>query len=687
MMKTKERTKPLPDYQGDAALARLLANAGKGAGLRCASPGAVRAVIKGVLAAPFDIDEHGWIELIARRPGAELSGQLLALKAAMAVAPNGPAPSLEKRLSLFRERLARARLDGFIIARADAHQGEYVPESEARLGWLTGFTGSAGLAVVMKDKAALFVDGRYTLQARGEVDTSRFTIHHVTPMPPTKWIAANLGRGVRLGFDPWLLTPRDVGRFEIACKAAGAALVRVARNPVDAIWTDRPAPPLSPARPLALRFTGRSSAEKRRDIAAGLAARGAHGAVLSAPDSIAWLLNIRGRDLEYAPLTLAFAIIARDRKVTLAIDPRKLTDAARRHLGPEVKLVPPEKFADALDRFGTRGRVVELDPAATPYWIAGRLKRAGAKVREGSDPCLAPKAAKNPVELKGIRASHQRDGAALVRFMAWFDREAPKGGLTEMEAAQRVDEFRAENTHFQGLSFPTISAAGPSGATVHYRATEETNRPIRPGDIYLLDSGAQYLDGTTDVTRTMLIPGAGRPKAEIAEIFTRVLKGNISLAMVRFPAGTSGSQLDVLARRALWEVGLEYDHGTGHGVGHFLNVHEGPQRISQFPNTVALEPGMILSNEPGFYRAGAFGMRTETLLAVKADGKGAGGRAMRAFETLTLAPIDRRLVKVGLLSEAERRWLNAYHKRVGKLLTPSLDGPTARWLARATAPL
>ena len=673
-----------PDYLGDAALARLLGGAGKAAGVRYGSVGAVRKIVEGVLAAPDSVRQDDWIELVAKRPSAPLLAQLRALKAKMEDAPGPRSPGAEERLALFRERLRRARLDGFIIARADAHQGEYVPASEARLAWLTGFTGSAGLAVVMADKAALFVDGRYTLQARGEVDTRRFNIHHITRMPPAKWVAANLAKGDRLGFDPWLLTPRAVGRFETACADADARLVGVAKNPVDAAWAGRPAPPLSPVRPLPLRFSGLGSAEKRRDVAAGLAARGVHGAVISAPDSIAWLLNIRARDLEYAPLTLAFAIIARDRKVTLAIDPRKLTERARRHLGPEITVVPADKFADTLDRLGAKGRTVELDPAATPYWIGQRLKRAGASVRERADPCLAPKAAKNPVELRGIRAAHLRDGAALVRFMAWFDHEAPKGALTEMEAAQRVDDFRADGAHFRGLSFPTISAAGPSGATVHYRATEKSNRTIRPGDVYLLDSGGQYLDGTTDVTRTMLTPGAGRPKGEIAEIFTRVLKGNIALATARFPAGTSGSQLDVLARKALWEVGYEYDHGTGHGVGHFLNVHEGPQRISQVPNAVALEPGMVVSDEPGFYKTGAFGMRIETLLAVKADGKGEGGRAMRAFETLTLAPIDRRLIKVSLLTALERRWLNAYHGRVRRLLTPCLDDRTAGWLARAT---
>jgi Xaa-Pro aminopeptidase len=506
-------------------------------------------------------------------------------------------------------------------------------------------------------------------------------------MPPAKWVAANLARGARLGFDPWLLTPRQVSRFEAACEDAGAKLVAVARNPIDGVWKNRPAAPLSPARPLARRFAGRASAEKRSDIAGGLAARGAHAAILSAPDSIAWLLNIRGQDLEFAPLALAFAVISRDRKVILAIDPRKLTDATRRHLGTSVRVIPPQALGAVLDRLGAARRVVEVDLGRTPSWIHRRLKRAGAKINEAADPCVAPKAVKNRVELAGIRAAHLRDGAALVRFMAWFDREAPKGKLTEIAAAARVDALRAENDYFQGLSFPTISGSGPNGAIVHYRASAKSNRRIRPGDVFLLDSGGQYLDGTTDVTRTMWVTGAGGPARALTDVYTRVLRGNIALATARFPAGTSGSQLDVLARRALWEVGLEYDHGTGHGVGHFLNVHEGPQRISQIPNSVALEPGMVLSDEPGFYKPGAFGIRTETLLAVKADKPGAGGRAMRAFETLTLAPVDRRLIQPKMLMDRERRWLNAYHDRVRKALAPMLDRREAAWLKRATKPV
>jgi Xaa-Pro aminopeptidase len=674
-------------YLGDRVLEDLLAAAKARGRARYRSAREVRGLLRGVLAAPYGPDPDAWLDLVGKGLGAKLATQLKALRAQMARKAVAEAPGLAERLMAIRARMAKGRHDGFIVGLADAHQGEYVPNSEARLTWLTGFTGSAGLAVVMADKAALFVDGRYTLQARKQVDTKRFALHHISRMPPAKWIAGNLFKGARLGFDPWLLTPRDVARYEAAAADAGAKLVAAARNPIDAAWRGRPAAPISPVRALPKRFTGRSSLDKRQQIAAGLAARSAQAAVLSAPDSIAWLLNIRGQDVEFSPLPLAFALIAQDGKVQLAIDPRKLTDAVRHHFGPDVKVIAPQDLGAALDRLAKGGRRVEVDPARIPYWIARRLARGGAEVRDAVDPCVAPKAAKNRVELKGIRAAHLRDGAALTRFLAWFDHEAPKGKLTEVAAAAKVDAFRAENDLFQGLSFPTISGSGPNGAIVHYRATEASDRRIRPGDVFLLDSGGQYLDGTTDVTRTVWVGGGRAPARALKDVYTRVLKGNIQLATVRFPAGTSGSQLDVLARRALWDAGFEYDHGTGHGVGHFLNVHEGPQRVSQIPNSVALEPGMVLSDEPGFYKTGAFGIRIETLLAVNEAKDGMGKRPMRAFETLTLAPIDRRLIDPKLLSDEERRWFNAYHARVAKALAPLVDARTRAWLKRATKPI
>ncbi len=679
-------------YGGDAALDALLARSGKEQGLHLRHAVAVRGLLRGVIAAPAGVDAEAWMALVAARPSAPLRAQLRALKAHLerkSGEGKGGVPALAaaQRLAALRARLAAARVDGFIVPRADAHQGEYVPASEQRLGWLTGFTGSAGTAVVFTSQAALFVDGRYTLQARGEVDTSLFAIQHVSRLPPARWIAQNIARGAVLGYDPWLLTPRDVARFEAACAGAGARLKALARNPVDAVWRDRPAPPLSPVRPLALRFAGDAATDKRATLAARLAADGIDAAVLTQPDSIAWLLNIRGGDVENSPLPLAFAILARDGGVRLFSDPRKFLPETLDHLGTGVTLRPFDDFGAALDALGRRKRMVLADPATAPDWIFRRLHRAGADIREGTDPCQMPKACKNAVELRGIRAAHRRDGAALSRFLAWLAEEAPKGKLTEMRAADVLESMRAEGRYFQGLSFPTISGAGPHGAIVHYRVTDKTDRRLKPGEIYLLDSGAQYLDGTTDVTRTLLVGGGRAPTAAMKDHFTRVLKGHIQLGSVRFPEGTSGSQLDVLARQSLWQAGLEYDHGTGHGVGHFLNVHEGPHRISQVPNTVALRPGMVVSNEPGYYKTGAYGIRIENLVAVRGDGKGAGGRKMFAFENLTLAPIERRLIEPALLSVAEKTWLDAYHARVWREIAPQLDPKSRKWLKAATRPI
>ncbi len=675
-----------PDSGIKAALREILAGAAAGEGLRIASAAAIHDLVRGVVAAPVGTDEDAWMALVALRPSARLRRALAALRADLAASPAKDL-ALSERLSALRTRLSAAGVDGFLVPRADAHQGEYVPASEQRLAWLTGFTGSAGWAVVLKDKAALFVDGRYTLQARGEVDTAKFSIQHISRLPPAKWVVANIGRGQVLGYDPWLLTPRDVARFEDACKQAGAKLKALSRNPLDAVWRARPAAPISPIFPLSLRFAGETSEHKRATIAAKLAADGADAVVLTQPDSIAWLLNVRGGDVENSPLPLAFAILAKDGRVQLFTDPRKLTAAAVAHLGAAVAVRPFADFGPALAALGKRRRTVLADPAAAPAWVFQRLGRAGAVVREAADPCQMPKACKNKVELRGIRAAHARDGAAMARFLCWLDGAARSGKLTEMAAADRLESCRAEGRHFRGLSFPTISGAGPHGAIVHYRVTEATDRSLRPGEIYLLDSGAQYLDGTTDVTRTLFVAGGKAPTAAMKEHFTRVLKGNIQLTMARFPEGTSGSQLDVLARRALWQAGLEYDHGTGHGVGHFLNVHEGPHRISQVPNTVALRPGMVVSNEPGYYKTGAYGIRIENLIAVRADGKGAGGRQMLAFEALTLVPIDRRLIDPKLLDDDERAWLNAYHVRVWRVVGPQVDTATRAWLKAATRPL
>ncbi|MGO8865137.1 MAG: aminopeptidase P family protein [Alphaproteobacteria bacterium] len=595
------------------------------------------------------------------------------------------APSHAERLKRLRAELARRGLAGFIVPRGDEHQGEYVPRRAERLGWLTGFTGSAGAAIVLAEKAAMFVDGRYTLQARAQVGGEHYEFYHLIEEPPADWIAQQLGKGQALGYDPWLHTAVDRERYTTAAAKAGGRLVACADNPIDAIWAGQPPPPIAPVVPHPLAYAGRDSRDKCQVLAGELAKQAIDAAVLTAPDSIAWLLNIRGGDVPHTPLPLSFALLSADATVELFCDPRKLSPGLARHLGNGVSVHGREEFPAALDRLGQANKRVAADPASTAAFIFDRLERAGAEIVKSADPCALPKACKNEVELAGMRAAHRRDGAALTRFLAWIKGRAAKGGISEIEAAERLHALRREGELFRDLSFSTIAGSGPNGAIVHYRATEESNRRLAGGELFLIDSGAQYLDGTTDVTRTLAI---GAPSAEMRERFTRVLKGHIALATVRFPAGTTGSQLDVLARAALWQAGLDYDHGTGHGVGSYLGVHEGPQRISKIPNTVALKCGMIVSNEPGYYKTGAYGIRIENLVAVTpADGHAAAEREMLAFETLTLAPIDLDLVEPELLSAAEIAWLDAYHARVRETLAPLLDRATARWLEEATRAL
>ena len=592
-------------------------------------------------------------------------------------------PTDPARLGALRDELKRRDLDGFIQPRSDEHQGEYVARKSERLAWLTGFTGSAGLAVVLADKAAVFADGRYTLQVEKEVDGGLFEHCHLTDKPPAYWIAANLAPGARLGFDPWLLTPVQTALFQAACKKAGGELAACDGNPVDAVWTGQPAVPLSPVVAHDAAFSGDSSNDKRRRIADGLKADKDGAVVLTAPDSIAWLLNVRGDDVPFTPLALSFAILYADASAELFIDGRKLAPGTADHLGGDVKTLEPDAFGPALDRLGKDAKTVRVSADTAPLWVFDRLEKAGAVIDRGDDPCQLPKAIKTTVQIDGIRAAHRRDGASLTRFLAWLDGEAAKGSLMESACADKLESLRRGNDHFQGLSFPTISSAGANGAIVHYRVSEETDAPLRPKSLYLVDSGAQYLDGTTDVTRTIAI---GEPTDEMRHNFTLVLKGHIALATARFPEGTTGSQLDTLARLPLWRAGLDYDHGTGHGVGHFLGVHEGPQRISKRPNRVALEPGMVVSNEPGYYKAGAYGIRIEnlvTVIQVESDAE----NPLLGFETLTLTPIDQALVVADMLDGAEVAWLDAYHARVFDEITPLVDEATAEWLAEAAAPI
>ena len=665
-------------------LGRLLQEAGSAYDAR-----SVEVLIEGVLAAPAEIGTS-WHLLVADPMTPALAAALEALRAVKAkVYRNGlSAEDFEllpsaTRLDRLRRELAAHGLDGFIVPRADEHQGEYVPPRGQRLAWLTGFTGSAGLAIVLGDRAALFVDGRYTLQAAAQVDTHAFEIHHLIEEPPVRWVGTALVPGAVLGYDSWLHTPHEVERFRAAAEKAGASLRAVAENPLDRVWSGRPAAPIAPVVPHAEPFAGENAQSKRARLGHGLAEEGAAAVVLTMPESIAWLLNIRGGDVPHTPLPLSFAILRQDGSVTLFIDRRKLVPGLERHLGNAVTVMPPEGLGAALDALAAEGGHVQLDPATAACWIFDRLETAGAKLHRAADPCLLPKACKNPVELDGTRAAHRRDGAALTRFLAWLSREASKGGLSEIAASDRLEAIRRAGENFRDLSFPTISGAGSNGAIVHYRATAQTEKRLEPGTLYLLDSGAQYLDGTTDVTRTVAI---GEPTQEMRDRFTRVLKGHITLALARFPKGTTGTQLDGFARRALWQKGLDYDHGTGHGVGSYLGVHEGPQRISKAPNSQPLLPGMIVSNEPGYYKTGAYGIRIENLVVVQ-PAEGETEREILEFETLTLAPIDRSLIETSLLDDEEIAWLDGYHARVRAALTPLVDRETAHWLTTATAPI
>ena len=599
--------------------------------------------------------------------------------------PAAPAPAMAERLAALRAELARRGLDGFVVPRADEHQGEYVPPSAQRLAWLTGFTGSAGIAVVLRQRAALFTDGRYTLQARQEVEAAAFELLHIGEQPPARWVGEALPAGSRLGVDPWLHVGEQIEAFRAACARAGGELVACADNPLDAVWTDRPAPPLAPLAVHPLDFAGKAAADKRAELAQGLAAERLDAAVLTDPAAIAWLLNLRGGDVAYTPLPLAFALLHADATVDLFVDPRKLSSEVEAHLGAAVRRHPPAALSAALEELGRAGKRVRFDPQQAPAAVVERLRAAGARAEPGADPCALPKACKNPVELAGSRAAHRRDGAALVRFFAWLEREAPAGRLDEGAAAAVLEEFRRAGLHFRGLSFPTIAGAGPNGAIVHYHVPDIGSRRLEPGQLFLVDSGAQYLDATTDITRTVAIGPAG---AEERQRFTLVLKGHIGLAAAVFPAGTTGSQLDVLARRPLWAAGLDFDHGTGHGVGSYLSVHEGPQRISKLGSTVALKPGMILSNEPGYYKAGAYGIRLENLVAVvEANAPPGAERPLLGFETLTLAPFDRALIVPDMLDEAEIAWLDAYHARVAAEIGPLVEPDTRAWLAAATRPI
>jgi Xaa-Pro aminopeptidase len=588
--------------------------------------------------------------------------------------------SVAGRLIALRAELQRLGLQGFIVPRADEYLGEYVPPSAERLAWLTGFTGSAGLAVVLPDRAAVFTDGRYVVQLAAETDPALWERRHMTDEPPPGWLAAHAPAGAAIGYDPRLIGEEALARYV----EAGLAMRPVDDNPIDAIWTDRPAAPRTPAVPHRLEQAGRSAADKRAEIAGLLQARKQDAAAITDPASVAWLLNIRGGDLPYAPFPLGYALIEADGRTELFMDPAKLGAETRAWLGNGVAVAEPAALAPALARFA--GKRVRVDPAGSPAWFAQTLRRSGAMVIAGPDPCSLPKACKNQVEQQGARDAHLRDAAAVCRFLHWLAFAGPAGSETEMSAAAHLRALRAEMPGFRGESFPAISGAGEHGAIIHYRVTPESNRPIRPNEAYLIDSGAQYLDGTTDITRTMWT-GRGKPPQALREQATRVLKGHIAIAALVFPQGTSGVQLDGFARRALWQAGLDYDHGTGHGVGSYLSVHEGPVSLSRHARPVPLAAGMILSNEPGYYLPGQYGIRLENLLLVQPAELPEEAKPFLCFETLTLAPFDRRLIEPRLLDPAEVAWLDAYHARVAEQVGPALPTDARDWLEAATAPL
>jgi Xaa-Pro aminopeptidase len=590
----------------------------------------------------------------------------------------------EQRLSALRGQLAAQGLHGFVVPLTDEHMSEYVGGYAKRLEWLTGFTGSAGSAVVLADKAAIFIDGRYTLQVKDQVPEALYAHVSVPESSVAAWLKDAVSAGQRIGYDPWFHTKAWVTAARASVEAAGGTLVAVEANPVDAIWTDRPAPSLAPLTVQDEQLAGQSSAAKRQAMGDAIAKLGADVAVVAALDSIAWLLNVRGADVTHTPVPRSYVLLHADGTATLFCEPEKLTDAVRAHLGNAVAHAPRAAFAEALAALGKAGKRVLVDPEWAVAAISEALAQAGATVIDGKDPTILARARKTPAEVAGTRAAHVRDGAAISRFLHWLSEAAPAGSVDELSAEDQLLAFRQATGALVDLSFAPISGAGPNGAIVHYRSTPATNRPLRTGELYLIDSGGQYRDGTTDITRTIAVGPAG---AEERARFTRVLKGHIALATARFPKGTSGRNLDTLARLALWQVGLDYDHGTGHGVGSFLAVHEGPQRIAKAGSDVALEPGMIISNEPGYYKTGAYGIRIENLVLVQSDVRPDDERDMFAFETLTLAPIDRALIDASLLSAEERDWLNAYHARVRSTLSPLVPPQTAQWLDDVTRPI
>ena len=589
----------------------------------------------------------------------------------------------QANLPKLRSAMSAAKLDLFLVPHEDEYQNEYLPACNERLMWISGFTGSAGAAIIGHKNAVMFVDGRYTLQVRQQVDETLFDFTKLEGGGMSTWLRANVKAGQIVGFDPRLHSPAALARIRDAVTLAGGTTKSLETNPIDAAWTNRPPAPLTPVKIQPVSLSGQSHSEKRAQIAQSISSSGADAALITAPASIAWLLNIRGSDVQCTPLTLSTVIIDSKGQVQLFIAPEKLTDEVRSHFGNDVSVQTETALRDGIAALS--GNTVIVDPNTASAWHVDKLKAAGAIVKSASDPIALPKATKNKVEITGTEAAHIRDGAALVRFLHWLDTDAQSGEVDEIEAATQLERYRRIDAQLRDLSFESISGAGSNGAVVHYRVNTGTVKKLERGSLFLIDSGGQYPDGTTDVTRTVPI---GTPTQEMCERFTLVLQGHIALATVRFPLGTTGSNLDALARYPLWQAGLDYDHGTGHGVGAFLGVHEGPQRISKSPNNVALQPGMIVSNEPGYYKEGEYGIRIENLQYVtKASSIPGGERDMLGFTNLTWAPIHRDLIVTKMLSAAERDYINAYHAHVLKVIGPLVEGDIRRWLELACAPI
>jgi len=586
-----------------------------------------------------------------------------------------------ERVAALRGLFARNKIDGYLVPRADRFQNEYVAPCDERLAWLSGFTGSAGLAIVLKKEAVIFVDGRYTLAVGEQIDPAVFQPIALAEMTPDVFLS-RLKKNSRIGYDPWLHTPGQIARYARAIALAGGELVPVEKNLIDAVWADRPAEPMGQVSLHAPRFAGEPSNKKLARIQDAL---GAHDAlVVSDPHAVAWMFNIRGQDVSHTPLPLAMALVARAGKPKLYIAAEKLEPAVRAKLKPAANLLEPDQLIDDLKALGAKGKFVLFDAGTVPSKLTQIFEKAGGHADVGFDPIALMKAKKNATELDGMRQAHIRDAAAMVNFLHWFDEESASGQLTEIDVAQALESFRRATKKLKDVSFPSISAFGPNSAIPHYRVSERSNRKIKRG-MFLIDSGAQYQDGTTDITRTVAV---GEPTTQMKDRFTRVLKGHIAIARSVFPRGTTGSQIDAFARMPLWQAGLDFDHGTGHGVGSYLSVHEGPQRIAKVASTTALEPGMILSNEPGYYNAGHWGIRIENLVVVEPREISGGERECYGFETLTFVPIDRNLIEPKLLNEEERAWLNAYHAHVRKLVLPLIEAPaTKRWLRAATQPI